>query len=163
MATDPSPAPQPLSAVSAPLPVGARLGDIARRLSADRAVLLLAGITGVAGLSTFLVVPLLPLFASRLDAGPAQIGLLTAAFALASAAAQLVVGGRIDRLGPRTWLVGGAIVSSLAACLIALAGDAGSLVVWRGLVDWARGPPRWRPGSTSTEWPTRPGAPSSTG
>src|SRR2546426_10516650 len=65
-----------------------------------------------------LIVPTLPLFATKFGVGPAGIGVLFGAFAATRLLADLVVGRAIDRFGERVIVAAGAAivgVSSAAA------------------------------------------------
>lgn len=93
--------------------------------------LFLAAVTLVVSLSTFIVAPLLSLFAVSLNATPFQLSLLVSGFAVASAFAQIATGELVDRHGARSFLRGGIAVFGSANLLIASAADALALVAYR--------------------------------
>lgn len=67
----------------------------------DGAILILTVVNFVSSLGIAIMLPLIPLYAISLGAAPVQLGLLTSAFALANAVAQLGAGLAVDRLGAR--------------------------------------------------------------
>ena len=78
---------------------------------------------GIAIVSTAkaMLAPLVPLYAVHLGASPATVGvLISAAFWLPLLLA-LVVGARIDRAGPRVWLLWGTVALAAAPLLVAVA------------------------------------------
>ena len=66
-----------------------------------------------------LFISLTPLYLAELGAGPERIGLLTALFSLAQALVMIPAGIASDRWGPRKLLVGGWLMGSLMALLMA--------------------------------------------
>jgi len=75
-----------------------------------------------------------PELASDLGLAPNSIGLLTSAYFLMFALAQLPVGVALDRYGPRKVQIPMLIVASLGALLFAYANSIISLVIARGLI-----------------------------
>ncbi|MBI3974964.1 MAG: hypothetical protein HY334_01075 [Armatimonadetes bacterium] len=67
----------------------------------DAAILILTVVNFVSSLGIAIMLPLIPLYAILLGAAPVQLGLLTSAFALANAVAQVGAGLVVDRLGAR--------------------------------------------------------------
>lgn len=102
-----------------------------RLASLDPRVLILAAISFISSLGIGVMVPLIPLYAVSLGASPVQLGLLTSAFALANAAAQLGGGLLTDRLGPLRLIRSGLLLYGLANVLIATATSAAMLIAYR--------------------------------
>ncbi|MHB8594403.1 MAG: MFS transporter, partial [Acidimicrobiales bacterium] len=85
-----------------------------------------------------IVIPLLPLYARRLGAGPEAVGLLLAAFSAAQLVAAPVLGRISDRVGRKPVLVVSLIGTALASLLTGVAGSLWLLFVAR-VVDGASG------------------------
>ena len=95
------------------------------------AVLALANLLDMA--STSIVVPLLPIYAERLGAGPVFLGLL---FTLPTATSTLLstpFGYLADRTARKPWIVAGTILGGLSVVGVGLAGDPTTLLVLRGV------------------------------
>ena len=95
------------------------------------AVLALANLLDKA--STSVVVPLLPIYAEQLGAGPVFLGLL---FTLPTGVSTLLstpFGYLADRTGRRPWIVAGMILGGLSVLGVGLAGDPTTLLLFRGL------------------------------
>lgn len=108
--------------------------SLVRRLrDLDGQVLILSGISFVSGLGIAVVLPLLPLYAVSLGATALQVGMLTSAFAVASAIGQLGTGLLANRVGVHRLMVSGMSVYAAANVLIAVAVSAPSLIAWRAL------------------------------
>ena len=70
-----------------------------------------------------LVIPLLPFWAERLGAGPQQIGLLLAAYALAQIIFTPILGALSDRFGRKPVILASLVIESASFALTALAGS----------------------------------------
>jgi MFS family permease len=95
------------------------------------AVLALANLLDTA--STSIVVPLLPIYAEQLGAGPVFLGLL---FTLPTGASTLLstpFGYLADRTGRRLWIVAGMSLGGVSVLGVGLAGDPTTLLLFRGL------------------------------
>lgn len=102
-----------------------------------RFVLFCAGITVVTTAKAMLG-PLVPLYAVHLGATPALVGvLISAAFWLPMVLA-LVVGARIDQVGPRAWLIWGTVTLGLAPVLVAVLADLVALAIAQVLIGLAQ-------------------------
>jgi len=108
-----------------------------RRLNAS--ILTLTAINFVSSLGIAIMLPLIPLYAISLGAAPVQLGLLTSAFALANAVAQLGGGLAVDRLGARGLIRGGIATYAGANVLIATATTAPVLIGYRTLAGLGAG------------------------
>jgi len=102
-----------------------------RRL--DAAIIILTLVNFLSSLGIAIMLPLIPLYAISLGAAPVQLGLLTSAFALANAAAQLAAGLVVDRAGSRSLIRGGIATYAGANVLIATAATAPVLIAYRSL------------------------------
>jgi MFS family permease len=85
-----------------------------------------------------IVVPLLPLYARRLGAGPASIGLLLAAFSAAQFVSAPLLGRLSDRVGRKPLLIAALAGTAVASLLTGFAGSLGLLLVAR-VLDGASG------------------------
>ncbi len=85
-----------------------------------------------------IVVPLLPLYARHLGAGPASVGLLLAAFSAAQFVSAPLLGRLSDRIGRKPLLIVSLAGTAAASLLTGLAGSLWLLVVAR-LLDGASG------------------------
>lgn len=108
-------------------------GYASLRLLADRRLALLAAANVLDRMSVALVVPLLPLYATRLGAGPATVGLLFAVETAAQAICSAPAGRVADRVGRRPAIVAGTTVSGGALAALALVGSPAALVALRAL------------------------------
>lgn len=110
------------------------------RIAALRGPLgVLAAISFVSQLGIAIMLPLIPLYALSLGASPLVLGLLTASFAVASAAGQLGTGYLIDRFGPRRFIRVGIGGYAAMNALIATATSAPQLVGYRALAGLSSG------------------------
>lgn len=80
-----------------------------------------------------LVLPVLPAYAATFGAGPAQIGLLVALFALLRLTTTPLCGRLAVRFGERRLLVAGLLLCAVSSALMAFATSYGQLLVFRGL------------------------------
>ena len=103
------------------------------RTTGGPALVVLAVISFVSQLGIAIMLPLLPLYGLHLGATPTQLGLMTTAFAIANAAAQLGSGFFIDRFGSRRFVLVGTGIYASANALIASASSALALIGFRGL------------------------------
>lgn len=101
------------------------------RETGSPALAVLATISFVSQLGIAIMLPLLPLYGLSLGATPTQLGLMTAAFAIANAAGQFGSGFLMDRLGSRRFVLTGTGVYALANGLIATASSALALIGYR--------------------------------
>ncbi|HEY5025602.1 MAG TPA: MFS transporter [Acidimicrobiales bacterium] len=85
-----------------------------------------------------IVVPLLPLYARRLGAGPASVGLLLAAFSAAQFVSAPLLGRLSDRIGRKPLLIVSLAGTAAASLLTGVAGSLWLLVVAR-VLDGASG------------------------
>jgi MFS family permease len=108
-------------------------GYASLRLLADRRLAPLAAANVLDRMSVALVVPLLPLYATRLGAGPATVGLLFAAETAAQALCSAPAGRLADRVGRRPAIVAGTTISGAALAALALVGTPAALVALRAL------------------------------
>lgn len=67
---------------------------------------------------SYLRIPVLPLFAVSLGAGPAQVGVINGAFMLATGVLSIPAGLLADRFGARIPAVGGILAASLSSFLV---------------------------------------------
>src|SRR5262245_22640994 len=95
------------------------------------ALLLLAGIALIAQIGISIMIPLLPVYATRLGATPSVLFWLTSAFAVTSTLGQLGAGTFVDRVTPRRQIPLGAGFYASANVLIATATSALPLVIFR--------------------------------
>jgi MFS family permease len=105
----------------------------------DAAVIILTVVNFVSSLGIAIMLPLIPLYAISLGAAPVQLGLLTSAFALANAVAQLAAGLAVDRTGSRSLIQGGIATYAGANVLIATAATAPMLIAYRTLAGFGAG------------------------
>jgi len=77
---------------------------------------------------SYLRMPVLPLFAASLGAGPSQVGLINGAFMLATALLSIPAGLLADRIGRRIPVVCGLAMLSVTSFLVALCGSAWQMV-----------------------------------
>lgn len=95
------------------------------------AVLALTNLLDMASMS--IVVPLLPIYAERLGAGPVFLGLL---FALPTAVSTLLstpAGYLADRTSRKPWIVAGTLLGGLSVVGVGLASEPTTLLVLRGV------------------------------
>ena len=85
-----------------------------------------------------IVIPLLPLYARHLGAGPASVGLLLAAFSAAQFAGAPILGRLSDRVGRKPLLIASLAGTAVASLLTGLAGSLWLLLVAR-VLDGASG------------------------
>jgi MFS transporter, DHA1 family, tetracycline resistance protein len=85
-----------------------------------------------------IVIPLLPLYAHRLGAGPGSVGLLLAAFSAAQFVSAPLLGRLSDRVGRKPVLVVALVGTAAASLLTGVAGSLGLLLVAR-VLDGASG------------------------
>src|SRR5580704_8252410 len=85
-----------------------------------------------------IVVPLLPLYARRLGAGPGSVGLLLAAFSAAQFVSAPLLGRLSDRVGRKPLLIASLAGTALASLLTGVAGSLWLLMVAR-VLDGASG------------------------
>ena len=97
------------------------------------ALLLLAGIALIAQVGISIMLPLLPVYATRLGANPDILFLLTAGFAVTSTIGQLSAGVLVDRISPRRQIPLGSGFYAASNILIATATAAIPLVIFRAL------------------------------
>lgn len=105
----------------------------------DAAIVILTVVNFVSSLGIAIMLPLIPLYAIALGAAPLQLGLLTSAFALANAVAQLAAGLTVDRTGSRSLIRGGIATYAGANVLIATAASAPVLIAYRTLAGFGAG------------------------
>jgi MFS family permease len=106
---------------------------LGRVRSLGPALPVLAVIQLVSQLGIAIMLPLLPLYGLALGASPLELGLMTSAFSITNALAQLGSGFLLDRFGPRPFLSAGTAVYAIANALIATAQSATALIGFRGL------------------------------
>lgn len=99
----------------------------------DRSVALLAAMAFVSQVGISVMLPLLPIYATSLGAGPAVLGALTGAFAITVSVGQLAGGFLADRYPARRLVTGGIALYAVTNLLIATASTAVSLVAYRAL------------------------------
>jgi MFS family permease len=80
-----------------------------------------------------LVLPVLPAYAATFGAGPAQVGVLVALFALMRLAASPFCGRLGARFGERRVMTAGLLICAVSSALSAFAGSYGQLLVFRSL------------------------------
>jgi len=80
--------------------------------------LLLCGVAFATFFSAYLRIPVMPLFAVSLGAGPAQVGIINGTFMLATGVLSIPAGLLADRIGPRIPAVGGIIAAALSSFLV---------------------------------------------
>jgi DHA1 family multidrug resistance protein-like MFS transporter len=114
-----------------PRSIAGRMADLGRGL--DRSLALLAAIAFVTQIGVAVMLPLLPLYASRLGAEPIVLGFLTSSFAITNAVGQLAAGSLAGRFGPRRLIPAGMAVYAGANLLIATAAAALPLILWRSI------------------------------
>jgi MFS family permease len=114
-----------------PRGIAGRLAGLGRGL--DRSLALLAAIAFVTQIGVAVMLPLLPLYASRLGAEPIVLGFLTSSFAITNAVGQLAAGSLAVRFGPRRLIPAGMAVYAGANLLIATAAAALPLILWRSI------------------------------
>lgn len=97
------------------------------------ALAVLAVISFVSSLGIAIMLPLLPLYGLHLGATPTELGLMTTAFAVTNAAAQLGSGFLMERFGARRFVLVGTGIYAAANGLIATAGSSLALIAYRGV------------------------------
>jgi len=103
----------------------------ARLRALDPALLLLAAMVFIVQVGVAIMLPLLPLYALELGATPFVLGLLTSTFAITNAIGQLMTGFLAERFPVRRMLAVGIGSYAIANFLIASAGTAAALLVFR--------------------------------
>src|SRR3984957_5304041 len=98
-----------------------------------REVLVLSVVGGFVLLGLGLVLPVLPVYAATFGAGPTQIGLLVALFALMRLATSPFCGRLGVRFGERRVMVAGLLLCAVSSALAAFARSYGQLLVFRSL------------------------------
>jgi len=91
--------------------------------------LLLCLIGFAAFFSSYLRIPVMPLFAATLGAGPAQVGVINGAFMLTAGLLSIPAGLLADRFGRRVLIIAGLIATALSALLVAICQLPGEMVV----------------------------------
>jgi MFS transporter, DHA1 family, multidrug resistance protein len=114
------------------------LGRIRRTITLVRetggpALAVLAVISFVSSLGIAIMLPLLPLYGLHLGATPTELGLMTTAFAVTNAAAQLGSGFLMERFGARRFVLAGTGIYAAGNALIATAGSSLALIFYRGV------------------------------
>lgn len=97
------------------------------------ALTVLAVISFVSSLGIAIMLPLLPLYGLHLGATPTELGLMTTAFAVTNAAAQLGSGFLMERFGARRFVLVGTGIYAAGNALIATAGSSLALIAYRGV------------------------------
>jgi MFS family permease len=110
-----------LGAISAPLAV----------FAAGPSLAILAAMAFVSNLGVGLMGPLIPLFGVSVGATPAQLGLVTSAFALMNAAGAIGTGLLVKRLGARAFIGAGIGTYAVANFAVAIVRDAAGLIASR--------------------------------
>lgn len=77
--------------------------------------------------SSYLRIPVLPLFAASLGAGPAQVGLINGAFMLTAGLLSVPAGLLVDRFGRKRPVVTGIMATSISSLLITLCHTPGQM------------------------------------
>ena len=85
----------------------------------------------IALLGVGIIIPVLPILATKLGASGFALGLITASFSLSRGLCQPVVGNLSDRWGRKGFLVGGLFIYGLVGLLIPLATSVSHLVIIR--------------------------------
>ena len=106
---------------------------IARVRALDRPLALLASMQFMTQLGVAVMLPLLPLYAQSLGAGPAVLGVLVGAFGVALAGGQLASGFLTERFASRRLIVAGMATYALANVVIAGATAAVQLIAMRAV------------------------------
>jgi MFS family permease len=70
--------------------------------------------------SSYLRIPVMPLFAATLGAGPAQVGVINGAFMLTAGLLSIPAGLMADRFGRRVLIIAGLIATALSALLVSI-------------------------------------------
>lgn len=104
-----------------------------------KAVSLLTLGLGLVGLDRFIINPLFPVMQKELGLNYRDLGLISAALALAWGAAAIFAGGLSDRIGRKKVLVPALMMFSLLVATSGLAGGLISLLVIRALMGFAEG------------------------
>ena len=94
-------------------------------------LLVLAAETFLLMLGVGLVGPIMPLYAQSFGVGAAAVGSLITAFGVARILINVPAGSLAERIGRRPLLVGGPLVTSLAALMMALASQFGQMIIFR--------------------------------
>lgn len=105
----------------------------------DRPIVVLAAISFISQVGVSVMLPLLPLFAIELGATPRELGLMISIFAVTQTIGQLGSGMLSGWLAPRRQLPLGQGSYAAANLLIATAGAAVPLIVFRGLAGFGGG------------------------
>lgn len=113
--------------------IGAAFRDI------DRPILTLAAISFISQTGVSIMLPLLPIFAIQLGASPRELGLMVSVFAITVTIGQLGSGVLSSRVSPRRQLPLGQAAYAAANFLIATAGSAVPLIVFRGMAGFGGG------------------------
>jgi len=91
--------------------------------------LLLCLIGFAAFFSSYLRIPVMPLFAATLGAGPAQVGVINGAFMLTAGLLSIPAGLLADRFGRRALIIAGLIATALSALLVTICHVPGEMLV----------------------------------
>jgi len=91
--------------------------------------LLLCLIGFAAFFSSYLRIPVMPLFAATLGAGPAQVGVINGAFMLTAGLLSIPAGLFADRFGRRVLIIAGLVATALSALLVTICNLPGEMVV----------------------------------
>lgn len=108
-----------------------RLRDLVRFLTEQEQLLAISISTVLVMAGQGVIGPILPLFAKELGVGAGEIGLTLSIFALARLILNVPLGVLSDRVGRRSLLVGGPLVTALGMIGSGFAGDLLSLLAWR--------------------------------
>jgi MFS family permease len=103
------------------------------------AIGLLAAMAFVTQVGVSIMLPLLPLYATKLGATPTVLGFLTSSFAILIAVGQLAGGYLVERIAPRRLVSLGIGTYAAANVLIATAGSALSLIAYRSVAGLGSG------------------------
>jgi len=90
--------------------------------------LLLCLIGFAAFFSSYLRIPVMPLFAAALGAGPAQVGVINGAFMLTAGLLSIPAGLLADRFGRRVLIIAGLMATALSALLVTVCHLPGEMV-----------------------------------
>ena len=107
--------------------------DGPRRQAARRSTLLVAAGTFLFWVSLYLYVPVLPLQAKDLGAGPALIGAVVASYAIGQLILRIPIGVGSDVFGRKPFAFASAVLAALGALWLGLASDPWSLFAARTL------------------------------
>lgn len=105
-------------------------------LSALSPILTACVLTLLLYLGSYMRLPLVPLFASRLGASTVQVGLINAGFMLAATLLSFPLGLVSDRLGRRRLILAGILISALTSLFLSMAqtpGQIGAIYLFSGI------------------------------